>query len=139
MVRDRGLLHPLFSAIVASTTDTTLPGEPTDYCPLFQHSIELIGRRWTGSILKVLGDRALRFGEIRSEIPGLSDRLLNTRLTELEAEHIVSRTQSHGDVRYSATAKGMDLWPVLDALSLWVAEHSGSDCVADRPGRRRGC
>lgn len=119
---------------MSNTSDTTLSGASTDYCPLFQHSIEVIGRRWTGSILKVIGDQALRFGEIRSEIPGLSDRLLDARLKELEAEHIVSRTSNHGEVRYSVTKKGIGLWPALDALSSWVAQQASSDDVEDREG-----
>lgn len=108
-----------------------------DYCPLFQHALELIGRRWTGSILKVIGDRSLRFGEIRSEIPGLSDRLLDTRLTELEDEGIVVRNEAPGEVRYSLTKKGMGLGPVFGALAEWAggfAEESEEPAV---PGRRR--
>jgi DNA-binding HxlR family transcriptional regulator len=120
---------------VASTTKTSSSSGSLDYCPDFQHSIELIGRRWTGSILKVLGDRALRFGEIKGAIPGLSDRLLDTRLKELAAEQIVTRTANHGVVWYSVTAKGSGLQPAFDELARWVDRHSQTNGVADRPGR----
>ncbi len=108
-----------------------------DYCPFFQHALELIGRRWTGSILKVISDRSLRFGEIRSEIPGLSDRLLDARLTELEDEGIVVRDKATGEVRYSLTEKGVGLGPVFGALTGWAkgfAEEPNEPAV---PGRRR--
>lgn len=122
---------------MASLADTTDSDVTTDYSPRFQHAIELIGRRWTGSILKVIGDRALRFGEITAAIPGLSDRLLDARLTELEAEGIVSRSINHGQIRYSMTMKGIELQPVFEALSRWAAMHAETGDLATRPGRRQ--
>jgi len=112
-------------------------GEPAGYCPSFQHAIELIGRRWTGSILRAVGEHALRFGEIRSAVPGLSDRLLDARLTELESEGILSRSKNHGEVRYSATPIGVDLMPVLHAIDSWSQKHSSLTPPLERPGRRR--
>ncbi len=111
--------------------------EDSCYCPHFQHAIELIGRRWTGSILKVVGEQALRFGEIRQQIPGLSDRLLDTRLTELESEGVLSRTENHGEVRYSATPKGVALGPVFDIIGQWAYENSSQEDNQELPGRRR--
>lgn len=123
------------------SSDTTgYPAGPDEaeggYCPLFQHAVELIGRRWTGSILKVLGDRSLRFSEIRNAIPGLSDRLLDNRLTELEVEELVSRSKVNGEVRYTVTAKGLELEPVFDAISTWASDH-GCGMAHNQPGRRR--
>jgi DNA-binding HxlR family transcriptional regulator len=110
--------------------------DATDYCPVFQHAVELIGRRWTASILKVLGDRSLRFGEIRSVIPGLSDRLLDSRLTELESEGIVARIESDTEIRYAATDAGRELGPIFESIGCWAAAACG-DADPGRPGRRR--
>jgi DNA-binding HxlR family transcriptional regulator len=110
--------------------------DATDYCPVFQHAVELIGRRWTASIIKVLGERSLRFGEIRSAIPGLSDRLLVARLTELESEGIVARSESDADIRYAATQAGLELGPIFDSIGCWAAAACG-DPDRNHPGRRR--
>jgi DNA-binding HxlR family transcriptional regulator len=107
-----------------------------DYCPQFQHALELIGRRWTGSILKVIGDRSLRFGEIRADVPGLSDRLLDTRLTELEDEGVVARTERNGEVRYLATEKGVALRPAFGAIGKWAYEFPMDERSDVLPGRR---
>ena len=56
------------------------------FCPLYHRAIEIIGRRWTGAIIRALLAGDTRFTQIRSTIPGLSDRLLSERLKELEAE-----------------------------------------------------
>ena len=111
-----------------------MPEDSTSYCPVFQHAVELIGRRWTASILKVLGDRSMRFGEIRSAIPGLSDRLLDTRLRELETEGIVARSETD-DTRYQATPSGLSLAPVFDSVAEWASTNC--EATPETPGRRR--
>src|ERR1700684_1886920 len=60
-------------------------------CPLYHEAVELVGRRWTGAILRVLMDGPLRFSEVAQAIPELSDRLLSERMKELEARGIVER------------------------------------------------
>src|SRR5437773_1177510 len=69
------------------------------FCPRFHHAVELIGRRWTGAIVRALCGGPLRFNELLSTIPGLSDRLLTERLRELEREHIVLRVEVLGGCR----------------------------------------
>ncbi len=120
-----------------AASDSSAAHDDSAYCPHFQHALELVGRRWTGSILRVIGDRSLRFGEIRSEIPGLSDRLLDARLTELETEGVVCRSEVGGVVRYTASRKGIGLRPVFVSLATWAEEFPMPDDESFLPGRRR--
>lgn len=95
----------------------------SSYCPRFQRSVEVIGRRWSGAILLVMFAGASRYSEIREAIPGLSDRLLSDRLRELEAEGIVERTvlpEVPVAIRYHLTEKGQALAPVIQALADWT-------------------
>ena len=59
---------------------------PTAFCPLYHRAVELIGRRWTGAILRALLAGIERFSDLTAAIPGLSDRLLSERLKELEED-----------------------------------------------------
>src|SRR5690606_27668093 len=61
------------------------------FCPRFQKAIEQIGSRWTGVIIRALTNDMHRFGELKSVIPGLSDRMLADRLKELQADGLVTR------------------------------------------------
>ncbi|HLY48341.1 MAG TPA: helix-turn-helix domain-containing protein, partial [Solirubrobacteraceae bacterium] len=61
-------------------------------CPYYHEAVELVGKRWTGAILRVLMDGPLRFSEIAQAVPELSDRLLSERTKELERRGIVERT-----------------------------------------------
>ncbi len=119
----------------SSPYDEFMAGSTGDdcYCPFFQHTIEVLGRRWTGSIVRALADRPRRFGEIRDAIPGLSDRLLDSRLRELLDEGIVERRNDE-PAHYALTPKGEDLGPVLDSVADWSRRHGGSQPAAT-PGR----
>lgn len=108
------------------------------FCPRFHRAIEIIGRRWSGTIIRALLAGGTRFGEIRGTIPGLSDRLLSERLKELEAEGIVERTiEASTPVRieYHLTEKGQALADVVAATSDWAdtwLPHLRGPADADR-------
>jgi DNA-binding HxlR family transcriptional regulator len=95
-------------------------GEPIgSFCPKFHFAVELIGRRWSGAIVRVLMNGGRRFSEIHDAIPGLSDRLLAERLRELEREGIIEREggDAHG---YALTQAGRELEPALNAIGDWA-------------------
>lgn len=103
------------------------------FCPLYHRAIEIIGRRWTGVIVRVLLGGPARFSHIRATVPGLSDRLLSERLKELEGEGIVDRRVLPGTpvgIEYRLTPKGEALADVVSATSRWAEEW----LVPDRPG-----
>ena len=92
-------------------------------CPQFHEAIELIGKRWTGAIVCALTERAMRYGELRKAVPGLSDRLLSQRLRELEEEGLVEREVEAATpvrVTYSLTPVGEELGPSIRELKAWA-------------------
>ncbi len=92
-------------------------------CPRYHRAIELIGRRWTGAIIRVLLAGPRRFNEILVRIPGISDRLLTERLRELEASEIVAReveTASPVRVTYALTEMGRALDAPLTEIGHWA-------------------
>ncbi len=105
-------------------------GAPGVFCHDFHAAIELIGRRWNGVILQQLLHGALRFSELRDRIPGITDAMLTQRLKELEGADLVERSVRADrpvQVRYTATAIGLRLAPVLGAVASW-----GADWAAQR-------
>lgn len=94
-------------------------------CPRFHKAVELIGRRWTGALLQMLMSGPKRFGDLRAEVPEISDRMLSERLKELEVEGIVHRdvsTDTPVRVRYGLTDKGRALRESLHAIEEWAHE-----------------
>lgn len=106
---------------------TSQPTEPTpqhsELCPRYHRAVELIGKRWTGAIVRTLMGGPRRFNELLVAIPGISDRLLTERLRELEAEEIVKRDvfpESPVRVTYELTCSGRELGPALDEIARWA-------------------
>ena len=106
------------------------------YCPYFQHVVELLGRRWTSSIVMHLTKGPARFSDIAGAIPGLSDRLLSERLHELEAEKLIERAWQGTCTYYQFSDLGKELVPSIEALKEFAHKAAPTIVFAERPGRR---
>lgn len=53
--------------------------------------MEQIGGTWKAPILWRLKDQVMRYGELRKDIPHISDKMLTTQLRELEEDGYISR------------------------------------------------
>src|SRR3954451_21666161 len=99
----------------AEHTDVVV--DPTVMCPLYQKAAEMLARRWTALIVRMLLGEPRRFSELRAVIPGVSDRILSERLKELEGEGIVQRDvypETPVRILYSLTEKGSFLHRVVE-------------------------
>lgn len=94
-------------------------------CPRFEHAFELLGKRWTGLIIRVLLTGAKRFKEISDMIPGMSDRMLTERFKEMEQAGIIVRhvyPETPVRIEYELTDKGRALEPVMDQIQKWAEQ-----------------
>jgi len=99
--------------------------QAVDYSAPFQRAIELIGKRWTGAVIRALLAGPARFNHLLVGIPGISDRVLTERLRELETEGMVDRLVDPGPpvrVSYRLTARGHALSPVIASVDAWAAD-----------------
>jgi DNA-binding HxlR family transcriptional regulator len=116
------------------------PAHDEDFCPHFHHAIELIGRRWTGVVLRTMLHGSTRFSDIAAAVPNLSDKMLAERLKELEAEGMITRTvvpETPVRVAYELTDKGRALNVVVDALGDWADRWIGP-CPETSQGGKAG-
>lgn len=92
-------------------------------CPKFEAAFELLGKRWTGLIIRVLISGPKRFKDISKMIPDLSDRVLSERFKELEEAQIVERNvypETPVKIVYELTEKGRSLKPMMDECEKWA-------------------
>jgi DNA-binding HxlR family transcriptional regulator len=97
--------------------------ESEAFCPYYHRAMEMIGRRWTGTILRAMMSGVQRFSDLSATIPGLSDRMLSERLKELEIEGLVERTvipETPVRIEYHLTEKGRALSDVMAAVTQWA-------------------
>ncbi len=94
-------------------------------CPMFECAFDILGKKWTGLILRVLSDGPKRFSDLSGTICTMSDRMLIERLKELESLEIVARNVYNEfpvRIEYELTKKGRALKPVLDEVQKWASE-----------------
>ncbi|MEK0316947.1 winged helix-turn-helix transcriptional regulator [Cohnella sp. 56] len=91
-------------------------------CPKYEHAAELLGKKWTGLIVRVLMGGPKRFKDMKEQIPDMSDKMLTDRMKELEACGLVKRTvypEMPVRIEYELTDKGLDLEDVITSIQNW--------------------
>ncbi|MBL6276934.1 helix-turn-helix transcriptional regulator [Micromonospora fiedleri] len=99
-------------------------------CHRILNAIDVIGARWTGSILMAAVRGARRFKEYRALIGGISDSQLTVRLKELQARGLIARTvipSTPVQITYTLTTAGEELIAALVPLSRWGEQHLAGD------------
>lgn len=91
-------------------------------CPKYESAAELLGKKWTGLIIRVLLGGPKRFKDIKEQIPDMSDKMLTDRMKELEALGILTRTvypEMPVRIEYELTEKGRQLEEVIVSIQSW--------------------
>jgi DNA-binding HxlR family transcriptional regulator len=95
------------------------------HCQAFQLAIDVLARRWNALILNVLQSGPLRFSELSEKAQGPGDKVLSSRLRELEALGLVVRQVEPGPpvrVTYELTEQGRAFDSVAQAIERWGRE-----------------
>jgi DNA-binding HxlR family transcriptional regulator len=87
------------------------------------HFISAVGGRWKLSILGFLLDGGqLRFSDLRRKLNGISEKVLDAKLKDLQNDGLVIRIaypEVPPRVEYRLTEKGQSLREILMAMSEW--------------------
>ncbi|MCM0650854.1 helix-turn-helix transcriptional regulator [Clostridium swellfunianum] len=97
--------------------------EKIHMCPRFEAAFELLGKRWTGLIIRSLLSGAKRFSDIQEIIPNLSARMLTERFKELEEQGILVRKvypEMPVRIEYELTEKGRSLESSMNEIQKWA-------------------
>lgn len=99
---------------------------PGTYVCGIDAAMDVIGGKWKVLILWALHEKPCRFGELRRELPGVTEKVLAAHLRELEADGIVHRKaydEVPPRVEYSLTGRGETLNEALGPLGDWGKEN----------------
>jgi DNA-binding HxlR family transcriptional regulator len=88
------------------------------------HGLELIGERWALLVLRELMLGPKRFGDLKSDLPGISANVLTQRLEGLEDSGLLVRRRlpppANAQV-YELTEWGYEAEPIVQTLGRWAA------------------
>ncbi|WP_432035391.1 winged helix-turn-helix transcriptional regulator [Streptomyces cucumeris] len=87
-----------------------------------------VANKWALLIIEALGERTLRFGDLRDETEGISHKMLTQNLRMLERNGLVERTVHPvvpPRVEYTLTEPGQALRVTIDGLCDWTHRYLG--------------
>lgn len=90
-------------------------------CPVAT-TINLIGNKWKLLIIRDLLASTRRFGELRKNLEGISQRVLTQNLRELENDGLIKRkvyAEVPPRVEYSLNELGRSLLPIISTMADW--------------------
>jgi DNA-binding HxlR family transcriptional regulator len=85
-------------------------------------TMHFIGGKWKSVVLWYLKNKTCRFGELKKQIPDITEKMLSLQLKALEKDGLVKREvfpEVPLRVEYSLTEFGKTLIPVLEAVARW--------------------
>lgn len=89
-------------------------------------AMDLIKGKWKAVILCHLSDGPKRFLELQRITGSVSQKVLNEKLIELEADGIISKTtfpEVPPRVEFTLTDKGEDLYRAIHMLEQWAHKY----------------
>ncbi|MBC7861575.1 MAG: helix-turn-helix transcriptional regulator [Bacteroidia bacterium] len=95
-------------------------------------TMDYIGGKWKSVVLWYLRNKTMRFGELRKQIPDITEKMLSMQLKQLEMDGIVKREvfpEVPPRVEYSLTKEGKGMLPMLEALAEWGRTKAKRDGV----------
>ncbi|WP_435180183.1 winged helix-turn-helix transcriptional regulator [Halorussus sp. AFM4] len=100
-----------------------------DWCPITA-TATLIGKKWHPVIVhRLLEGGPMGFNELKSDVGGISSKVLSDSLDDLEEKRLVDReivSEKPVRVNYSLTEKGESLEPLIFEMRDWGREHLDS-------------
>ena len=93
-------------------------------------AMELVGERWSIFVVRELMFGPRRFGQLRTDLPGISANILTQRLEALEQMGVVARRTLPAPASvqvYELTQWGYDAEPILLTMCRWALQSPAHD------------
>ena len=96
------------------------------YICLLDFAMDFIRGKWKALLLCHLYDGPIRFLELQRIVKGISQKVLNEKLKELENDGLVSKivyAEVPPKVEYYLTHKGKEITKIIKELEDWSVKH----------------
>ena len=97
-------------------------------CPV-ETTLTMISDKWKILIMRDHLPGTKRFGELKKSIDGISQKVLTTKLRDMEKSGLLSRTvypEVPPRVEYTLTELGQSLRPIIKSMQDWGINYQSS-------------
>lgn len=105
-------------------------------------TVDVLSGRWKPSILWVLRDGTLRFGQIENALssltPSITQRMLTKQLRELENDGLIVRqvyAEVPPKVEYTLTERYKSLMPIVEQMYVWGKKYMADQIETENGGK----
>jgi DNA-binding HxlR family transcriptional regulator len=94
-------------------------------CPVAT-TLNLLSNKWKILVIRELLNDTQRYGELKRNIEGISEKMLSQSLKEMENDKLITRkvyAEVPPKVEYSLSEIGITLKPIIDSMKLWGIEY----------------
>jgi DNA-binding HxlR family transcriptional regulator len=112
---------------MVDTRTSARDGQDPQVCGAISDMLARVGDKWSLLIVSTLGERSMRFNELRRSIRDISQKMLSSTLKVLERDGLVERTVIPSvppQVEYALTELGRELLEPASALAEWTAANT---------------
>jgi DNA-binding HxlR family transcriptional regulator len=102
-------------------------------CPVDTTS-KIIGKKYTILLIRNMLSNHKKFNQFLESIEGMNQKILSTRLKEMEREGLVTRkvyAEMPLRVEYFLTEKGLATKPILDQMAAFSLQYCSKDVFED--------
>lgn len=86
-------------------------------------TIKMIGCRWKILIISELLSGTKRFSELKKNVNGITQKVLTSKLRELEQDNLLTRVTTKMRSEYTLTDVGYSLQPVIYSMLDWGKDY----------------
>ncbi len=104
--------------------------EGKEYVCHLDLAMDFVRGKWKAVILCHIADGPIRFLHLQRRTKGISQKVLNEKLKELEKDGLIQKkvfAEVPPRVEYRLTDLGEELFPALQAMQDWAMKHFPSD------------
>ncbi|WP_339697900.1 winged helix-turn-helix transcriptional regulator [uncultured Roseivirga sp.] len=111
-----------------TTSTNTINKEQLEANCGIAYTNSILNGRWKLSILAfLLDEKTLRYSELKNRLTGISERMLITKLKELQMDNLINRIsypEVPPRVEYELSEKGKSLKNILIQMAEWGTKNS---------------
>ena len=99
---------------------------PAERADVVRQILDRVGDKWTLMVIATLRGGVLRYTDLLSTIPGISERMLSRTLAQLHRDGLITRTayaEVPPRVEYALAPLGDSLHAIVASLIDWAIAH----------------
>lgn len=86
-------------------------------------TIRMIGCHWKILIISELLSGTKRFSELKKNVTGITQKVLTSKLRELEQDNLLTRRTTNTKSEYTLTDVGYSVQPVISSMFDWGKDY----------------